>query len=390
MFDSLSNFFAQNQQRLEQEGIRPGQMNAAGTAGLLMASGMMPQDAYVQAARMTREQEMANLEKQKYEQQQLQLQTAAQILQNGGGLADMLAAGISNPAILGAIPQPQWVGDATLPGGGRFITAGAQGGMGAPSQGGQQMQMGGQEDIQSMPQWDMQPRKIGYNDGLQGDSPAERQAAIDIKKRRAEETDKWQQRINEQAKSASNVVTNIGRVKEAIPKMFTGTGASAKYELNKALGINKSATVATEKFNSAVSQVIDDLQSQKTKGVTDAGRDLIIATKPQLEGTPKGSMSIANAIEAHAKGQTERAKAADEWLRAGGDPRGFDVKWLEFEETYPFITENEKTGLLDVHESNIQKWRDVLFGGESGTEADLGSSNDNPFLQELRNRRMME
>lgn len=85
MFDSLSNFLAQNQQRLEQEGVRPGQMNAAGTAGLLMASGMMPQDAYVQAARMTREQEMANLEKQKYEQQQQQALQLAQLLQGGEG-----------------------------------------------------------------------------------------------------------------------------------------------------------------------------------------------------------------------------------------------------------------------------------------------------------------
>lgn len=83
MFDSLSNYFEQNNQRLADEGVRPGQMNAAGMAGYLMSTGMMPQDAYIQAARMTREQEMSNLERQKYEQQQQQALQLAQMLQGG-------------------------------------------------------------------------------------------------------------------------------------------------------------------------------------------------------------------------------------------------------------------------------------------------------------------
>lgn len=72
MFDSLGDIWNANQQRLEQEGVRPGQMNTAGIAGQLIASGMLPKDAYVQAAKVFRDQELTNIDRQKQQMQQVQ------------------------------------------------------------------------------------------------------------------------------------------------------------------------------------------------------------------------------------------------------------------------------------------------------------------------------
>lgn len=83
MFDSLGDIWNQNQERLQAEGVRPGQMNTAGLAGQLIASGVMPKDAYVQAAKMFRDQEVVNLERQKQEQQQQMALQAAKLFQQG-------------------------------------------------------------------------------------------------------------------------------------------------------------------------------------------------------------------------------------------------------------------------------------------------------------------
>lgn len=389
MFETLADIWNQNQNNLQEQGVNPGQMNTAGIAGQLIASGVRPQDAYVQAAQIFRGQEQSNLERLKQERKQQQLAVASQILQQGGSLADLLAAGVDNPAILGALPQSQWIPDINNPEGGSFRTPGVrgmQGSLGGTMQGPQNNMMSQQQMPQQARQQNIAMNNRMIRSEFEGNTPAEKAANIEIQKRRSEETDKWQKILNDQANASSNVITNIGRVKKVIPKMFTGTGANIKYEVNKALGTDKPAVVATEKFNAAVSQVIDDLQTQKTRGVTDSGRDLIIATKPHLENTREGSESIANAIDAHAKGQQEKAKAANEWLRMGGDKNEFEIRWRDFEESHPFITDNEKTGLLETHEENIHKWKDVLFGEKDNAPRE---DNENPFLRELQRRNIL-
>jgi hypothetical protein len=350
---------------------------------------MMPQDAYVQAAKIFREQENTNIQSQKQDIRMQQAHTASQILQKGGGLADILAAGISDPGILGALPQPQWVSNPHEPGGGSFKNPGLRGPAGPSGQGNMQPSQGTQNSMinpQQAPEQNMNMgnRMPAPTVPFSNNTPAEQQANIDVQKRRVEETDKWMKDLSDQANAASNVITNIGRVKKAIPKMFTGTGANTKYQASKAIGVFGEATEATEKFESAVSQVIENLQNQQKRGVTDSGRDLIIATKPHLEHTEKGSMSISNAIDAHAKGQLQKAKAAQEWLKAGGTKDEFDLKWREFEEANPFITENPKNGLLEVHEENIHKWKDAIFGHKAN------ESKENPFLKEMQRRSMMQ
>ncbi len=378
MIESLGNYF------LDKQGLKAGPDSTSTIAADLVISGVPPSQAYVQAAQIFREQEKTNIERQKHEQKQQQLAVASKILQEGGSLADLLAAGVDNPAILGALPQSQWVPNIHHPEGGEFRNPGTRG-MQQPGVGGGGMP-GPQNNMMPPQQASQQNISTGNrmpmaSPGLGNTTPAEKQATIDVQKRRIEETDKWQKELNDQANNASDVITNIGRVKRAIPKMFTGTGANLKYEGSKATGIFKESTVATEKFNAAVSQVINDLEAQKKRGATDAARDIIIATKPYLENTEEGSASIANAIDAHAKGQKEKAKAAHEWLKSGGNKEEFDIKWREFEEAHPFITENEKNGLLEVHEENIHKWKDILFGKPQSEE-----KKENPFMQEMQKR----
>jgi len=75
----LGEFFQANDRRLEQQGIRPGQSNTAGIAGQLIASGVMPRDAYVQAAQIAHGQEQTNIERQKQEIEQMQKHQYSQL-----------------------------------------------------------------------------------------------------------------------------------------------------------------------------------------------------------------------------------------------------------------------------------------------------------------------
>lgn len=71
-------------------------------AGLLRLQGVPEKDAYVQAAGINRQREQSELERLKYEQQQQAMMRAAEILQSGGTLSDLLMAGV-NPQSAAAI-----------------------------------------------------------------------------------------------------------------------------------------------------------------------------------------------------------------------------------------------------------------------------------------------
>lgn len=69
--------------------------NTLSLAGLIAASSGIPLgDALVKAAEVTRGQEHVNLEKSKQAQKQKMLQVASEILRNGGGLNDLIDAGV--------------------------------------------------------------------------------------------------------------------------------------------------------------------------------------------------------------------------------------------------------------------------------------------------------
>lgn len=72
MFDTLGDIWNSNQQRLAQQGVKPGQTGQAGTFGALIATGMNPQDAYIQAATLVRAQEASNIAQQKQQQEEMQ------------------------------------------------------------------------------------------------------------------------------------------------------------------------------------------------------------------------------------------------------------------------------------------------------------------------------
>jgi len=133
MFDSLGELWNQNQQQLAAEGVRPGQANTSGIAGQLIASGMAPQDAYVQAAKIFREQEIGNIEKQKQQIKQTEehkfreladyirsnpnatnQEITARALEAGGGFANI-------PAFVNTIGTQEKLVEDKLRGGGPTI-----------------------------------------------------------------------------------------------------------------------------------------------------------------------------------------------------------------------------------------------------------------------------
>jgi hypothetical protein len=364
MFDSLGDIWNANQQRLEQEGVRPGQMNTAGIAGQLIASGMLPKDAYVQAAKVFRDQENTNLQSQKQEVRMQQAHTASQILQKGGGLAEMLAAGISDPGILGALPQPQWIPNKGDPNGGRFVTPGmgsqAQNvgagmgsapSMGAPAMG--TMQNGG---------LGMQvPQETGYD---QFDtSELGIKEATKLKGKRAEKADEYVQKVRDEGQGAIDVVNTADELEKLIPQLFTGDYSAGKLKASRLAGINKESVEAQDTFNGRVNTLVEDLEALKKDGrATDAAAKLIIGAKPKETNDTE---AIIRAIKARAEGQKERTEALQMWLDRGGDPKKFEHEWFRYENKNPFIKIG-KNGRLSVNEDNLVKWRKILFGEEIG------------------------
>lgn len=86
MFEALSDYFFQSQ------GLTPPKPDTNSIASDLVIQGMMPDQAMLEAAKIYRDQEMMNLERQKYEQQQAQALQLAQLLQgdsSGAGFNEM-------------------------------------------------------------------------------------------------------------------------------------------------------------------------------------------------------------------------------------------------------------------------------------------------------------
>jgi len=199
------------QQQSGQQLPESAQSKTLANLGMLIMSGASPQDAYTLAAKMTHDQETVDAQRQKQEVRQQQAHTAAQILQNGGGLAEMLAAGINDPGILGALPQPQYITNPHEPGGGSFKYPGLRGqgnpiGQGgAGGQGNMQPSQGTQNGMMPPQQVPVQDMNMGNRMPVSsapfvGNTPAEMQANIDVQKKAAIETNKNDEKFDEVAR----------------------------------------------------------------------------------------------------------------------------------------------------------------------------------------------
>jgi hypothetical protein len=363
-----------------------------GLAGLLMAQGMDPEKAYVQAAQIHQGQEKNDIQQQKIQQQQQQSMIAAQILQQGGGLPEMLAAGITHPAILGSLPQPQWVPSGDMPGGGSFRTPGMPGmggGMpqqsgGMPSPQGNQMSTGGggpQQPPMTASQTAPSPQKTPNEmEQERKKELADQKSALKIKERRTADTDKWQQNNTHAAEGAGNIIRSANILEKTIPEMFSGTWADKQSGLAKGTHTYKKAVRANETFKKIVNQVIRDIETTTRYRTTDAARDLIVGTKPEETNTPEGNLSIVKAIKTFAKLQSERAEASNEWLEKGGNEHEFETRWNKFQTEYPSIDFDPNSAMLVSNEGNLKKWRNVLFGNNEASEEE----KEPPILRKAR------
>ena len=368
----------QQMQQFQQHGGQPMQQEvpetATSLAGLLIMSGVLPKDAYVQGAKMFHEQENARIQQHKQQVKQnekmqfMQLadyirnnpnasnqEIAARALESGGGFANI-------PAFVNMVgTQEQIINDAYN---GPTIfrkNAGVyeQPGGNLPSgNGGQNLSPDANAFNGIIPPVNSTTNAtMNRKEGLAKFKSDLKKSELNHKA-----TEEWREEITSGAKAGAEVVKNAGILRRAIPKMYSGSFADTKYGLSKASGADEKAIAATEIFDKMTAQVIRDLESSKSQRVTDSARDLIIATKPQRTNSEKGNISVVNALDAYGMLEQERAKAAEEWAEKGGDRHKFEILWNQFQEQYPSISLNEDTGMLDVHKENIKKWRKVLFG----------------------------
>jgi hypothetical protein len=389
MFESLKDIWNQNQRNLQEQGIRPGQKNTAGIAGELVLGGMLPKDAYIQAAKIFREQEKSNIEQNKQENKQQQLATASQILQQGGGLADLLAAGVDNPGILAALPQSQWVPNKGHPEGGEYKTPPVRGMQGMGGEGMQSpqnnMTMGNQSLNMAPPQQNREPRYDEFDTSELG-----KKAELAVKTRRIQEADEYVRKINDQARNARATVHTGHQLEKLIPKIFSGEGLDpeTKETWSRKLGINPEQVTASQIFTGEVSNIIGEIERQVKDGrSTDAAAQIIIDAKPKKGNSEEANLSLVRGIIARGIALDEKGEALAKWTEAGRDPNKFEQTWAAYERKNPVLSLDEK-GQVKVNEANISKWRKAIFGEEIGETQEINNPIEKIAPDNDRNERI--
>jgi hypothetical protein len=383
MFNSLGDLWNANQERLTQQGVKPGQQGQAGIFGTLIASGVMPRDAYVQAAKMTRDQEVANMDRQKQEQaqeQQHQFRQLADYVRSNPNVSNQELAGAAIqfgvdpryvPAFLGALGAEDKVIQDVEHGpqifrkhAGRITGQDQQNesmaldtnnpAMGTTQNGGLGAQVPPKMTVQPSSMLGRSAAKIEYK------------SAKNKEEREAKESAEYTKKIQAEGRGALDVVEDANQIEQLIPQLFTGKYSGNKLETARFLGTNKESVEAQDLFNGRVSSLLEDLEAQKVGGrATDAAAKLILSAKPKETNDTEANLSIIRGIKARAEGQAERTEAYNMWVERGGDPKKFEQKWFEYERKHPFIKIG-KNGRLSVNDENLIKWRKELFGEEIG------------------------
>lgn len=375
MKDFFADAFAPNSQ---------GKTNAFGDnpdtyslAGLLRSQGVPSKEAFVQAAQMNHNREQNEMQKQQMEQKQAleqqkmlqqkeQMGMVSQILgQNGGDprttLAALMQTGIdprAAAAIVSALPQPQWVNNSSIPGGGSFISPPGS--------------VGGNTGMSQASKYNMQPGMsaptISSNQGIEDLNPSipdEHKAIVDIKKSRALTEDKYLESIKEEKRQFQKLDAPLSIIENNLKNVTTGTYSDARKMIGKAAkGVfgSELGTGATE-----LEQI--DMQAQKlilpviesSKGaMSNDDRKFFISGVAGSGSLPESNKLFIDGARAASKRSVELFKAAEEWKGKFGSLQGFEQAWDNYLDKNSLIT-TDKQGKSQIDKNKISNWREFIF-----------------------------
>jgi len=395
MFDSLSNVLQQQPQGSAEQGYQLEQMNTAGIAGKLIAFGMQPKDAYVQAAQLSRQQEMGNIERQKQQteqQQRFQFSQLADFVRSNPNVSNQeLAAAALHlgvnpanvPAFVGTLGTQERIIEDKLRGQAPTIFTNRAGTFtGQRSADGAQLPIGNmngmpsQPDIQSVPPPNMgaPAREMTEEQALQlamaPAQPALAEQALQNEERDITDDfidfankyrpkknevptlsmneihqrnfDKFREKkIDPALEAARNMDLHLNEILDASQIFRTGALGEqrlAAKQIGEYLGIaNPQEVAAGELIRKASAKMVLDFAKQMPGVISDKDIKFLKEMVPTLSTTPEGNQQIIEYFKRLNDVSGEYAMAAERYFRERGNMNDFQSTFHKYYAKQPLF-----------------------------------------------------
>jgi len=133
-----------------------------------------------------------------------------------------------------------------------------------------------------------------------------------------------------QAESAASTLETVNSLREAEAKgAYSGGGAGAKLAAAKIIngftGVEPKNMVGSELYNAEASKLVLDKIKMLGANPSNADRDFIEKTVPQLSNSSTARKEMANFLEKKARTAIDRFKRADDYARKNYGLKGFDI-----------------------------------------------------------------
>lgn len=340
-------------------------------AGLLQMQGVLPEQAMMQAAKMNREREVANIEKTKFAQmqqkalmEQEQQRQRMLALQQLGQVASpeemnqLLFSGAFEPSEinnLSGLLNPKAEENVVFnPVTGEALLKQKQGGRitgFTPIQGNAGGGVFAQTAASNMPY----------------------ETPVEAKERRAQESEYFKQ-LRDEVKSTNEAAASLRSVEDSLQKVTTGIfsgtkkniGSFGKEFLGSELGTGASDLA---NIDAASVNLLQPFVSATKGAVSDREMALFQSAVPNSTQLPETNRKIIQAMKLSINRKKEKLKAAEAWRKEGKNLNEFEASWAEYIEANPVIAQ-DKVGNIQINPSNVNNWKNKL-----GKDSNLGSQS---------------
>lgn len=352
--------------------------NPASLAGLLVAGGKSYNDALIEAAEVSRQQQMAAMQKQQMEAAQqeaiIQAQQQKELQSRIGNLLlgrpnvsqseialELLNSGLDPKniaSLANALSNEQKVNDVFNPVTGEIVRKVNGQVVGYPQ--GMQTQTAPQsQDINTPIQ---AGQSLSSLNNSYGQTPAGQRDAFksDVKKQKADAKffEKFVEKdLRPKLEAVNNIEENINEIENALQYFKTGFGAEQKLLGQKAagaIGLNIKSTPYGEVIDKASKNLVLDLGKKMGGVLSDKDIRFLQSAVPSLTATPEGNKKILDYYKKVVERTREYGDFAQDYYDRNGTIKGFETEFAKYKkQNNLFENENAKSNLKSISNDEL-------------------------------------
>lgn len=330
-------------------------------AGLAMAQGATPTDAFQQAALIQQQQQKAQAEQAQFQQQQYLQQVIPQLLQEFDPqnprefLGKLVNSGLDpKEAVLlmkALMPEQDTVKEDIVfnPVTGEAIRKQNING-----------KLSGFDIVEP------QLAGGGMNQQMQSGNPQMPYETPFERKERAKLENDELQKYRDEAKSLNELVPSLSGLEEALNKFNTGTYGEERLNVGKftkdvlggdLFGINPEAG---EYIKSQSARLVMPFIERNKGAASDTDMELFLNTAPKITNTPENNKRLVTEAQAIVQRSNEKVSAAEAYKDKFGTLKGFEQKWYEYTENNRIFKPTQNGG-IEINKDNIKNWKPYIF-----------------------------